>query len=228
MAAEGSTDPAALFDALVEAGVFDVDPDTDEVTLTPDFDATLTIYDDTYGSVADEEFHRTLAEVFGLEDAETAADRADELGVTREELAAFLALRSHLEEPPEVDRLAVMAAMVTDVEVGSPVPAELEELTDATYRGYIDEHGDVVVTVWRHRCDPCDALKRDLDEIMAAAPASVRFAGVDGEETVDIRKAFAIEAAPTTLAFRDGELVDRIRGRRPVQDYEALFADVYG
>lgn len=221
-------DPETLFDELVDAGILDYNSDTDTVTLTEEFDATLRIYKDTYEGVDDEKFHSSIAEVFGLEDTQAAGRRAEELDITRGELAAFLALRSHLEEPPTVDTLAVMATLVTDVGLGSPVPDSLEEVTDRTYRSVLDEHRDVVLTVWRHHCDPCDALKRDLQAIMDAAPAGVRFVGVNGEDAADIRQAFEIESAPTTLVFRDGELVDRLRGRRPVRSFEEVFERVYG
>ncbi len=228
MAAEDQLDPDELFDELVDGGVLDYDQETDSVTHTEEFDATLQIYQDTYSGVADEEFHSAIAEVFGLADAETAAERVDELGVTRDELAAFLAIRSHLETPPGVDRLAVMASMVADVDVGSAVPDTLEEVTDETFRDYLEANDDAVLIVWRHHCDPCDGLKRDLDEIRDLAPAGVSFAGVDGEEADAFRETFDIQAAPTTLLFRDGDLTDMVRGRQSVEGFEALFADVYG
>lgn len=228
MAAENSLDPDVLFDELVEGGVLEVDPGTDRVTLTEAFDASLQIYEDTYTGVSDEEFHSAIAEVFGFEDEETAAERVDKLDVTRQELAAFLAIRSHLDEPPAVDRLAVMAGMVADVDVGSPVPDSLEELTDDTFRAYLEDHEDAVLIVWRHHCDPCDGLKRDLEDIMELAPADVSFAGVDGEAADAFRETFDIQAAPTTLFFHDGDLADMVRGRRSVERFDDLFEAVYG
>ena len=227
MAAEQPIDPEPLFDDLVESGVLNIDPDTEEVTLTEDFDSTFQIYVVSYETESDEDFHSTLASVFGLEDEQTAAERAEELEVTREELAAFLALRSHFEEPPSTDRLAVMASMVVNLGVGSPVPDAMEEVTDETYQDFLDDHGDVVIMVWRTHCDPCDAVKRNLDAIMASAPAEVTFAGIDGEESIDFRKEFEVEAAPTTLVFRGGELAEMIRGRAPVERFEDVFEQVY-
>lgn len=228
MAAELPIDPEPLFDELVEERVLNEDPDTGEVTLTESFDSTLQIYIVSYETESDEDFHSALASVFGLEDEQTAAERAEELDVTREELAAFLALRSHFDEPPSTDRLAVMASMVVNLDVGSPVPDQMEEVNDETYRDFLDEHGDSVIMVWRTHCDPCDAVKRNLDSIMAAPPAGVSFAGIDGEESIDLRKEFEVEAAPTTLVFKDGELADTIRGRKPVERFEDVFEQVYG
>lgn len=228
MAVDDAVDPDVLFDELVEEGVLEFDPETDQVTLTEDFDATLQIYEDTYLNSPDEDFHTAIADVFGLNSAEAAAERVDELDVTRQELAAFLAIRSHLDDPPSVDQLAVMAGMVADLDVGSPVPDSLEELTDDTFRDYLETKDDAVVIVWRHHCDPCDTLKRDLDEIKALAPDYVSFAGVDGEAAAGFRETFDIQAAPTILVFRDGELADMVRGRRPVEAYRDLFEAVYG
>lgn len=228
MAAEQPIDPEPLFDELVEAGVLNVDPDTEEVTLTEAFDSTLQIYIVSYETESDEDFHSALASVFGLEDEQAAAERAEELEVTREELAAFLALRSHFDEPPSTDRLAVMASMVVNLGVGSPIPDGMEEVTDETYRDFLDDHEEAVIMVWRTHCDPCDAVKRNLDAILAAAPTNVAFAGIDGEESIDLRKEFEVEAAPTTLVFTDGDLADMIRGRAPVERFEDVFEQVYG
>lgn len=228
MAAEQPIDPEPLFDELVEAGVLNVDPDTEEVTLTEEFDSTLQIYIVSYETESDEDFHSTLARVFGLEDKQAAAERAEELEVTREELAAFLALRSHFDEPPSTDRLAVMASMVVNLGVGSPIPDGMEEVTDETYRDFLNDHEEAVIMVWRTHCDPCDAVKRNLDAILAAAPTNVAFAGIDGEESIDLRKEFEVEAAPTTLVFTDGGLADMIRGRAPVERFEDVFEQIYG
>ena len=63
---------------------------------------------------------------------------------------------------------------------------------------------------------------------MAVAPDDVAFARIDGESANDFRRAFDVEAAPTRLVFRGGNLVDSIRGREAVRGYEALFDEVFG
>lgn len=216
-------DPEARIDFLLEEDAL-VERESG-LAVTEEFDGVRGIYEDTYLGVSEEEFRGTVAEVFGLSE-EAAADRIDEHGVTREELATYLALRSHLEADVPQDVLALLAAMVVDVAPVSPVPREMRELTDDDYGDFLEAHPDAAVFVFKRHCEPCDALKADLAEIEAGAPEGVAFAGVDGEAAGDLVGEFEVEAAPTTLLFADGELAESIRGRRPPAQYREAFDDV--
>lgn len=216
-------DPEARIDFLVDHDVF---VERDGLAVTEAFDAVRAVYEDTYVGSSDDLFRETVAEVFGLSEA-AAADRIEEHGVTRAELATYLALNSHLEADVSRDALALMAGMVTEVAPVSPVPREMRELTDDDYASFLDDQPDAVVFVWKRHCDPCDEMKADLDEFRAAAPGDVAFAGVDGEAADDLVEAFEVEAAPTALLFADGDLEMSIRGRRPPGQYREAFEDVY-
>lgn len=219
--------PDEYVDRLVEHGVVTVDPATDTVTTTVEFEDARAVYHDTYGNAPEDQFRETVAEVFGL-DPEEAEARIEAFGVTREQLVAYLALQGFLDETPPQDELAVLAQIVADVGPGSPVPEQVEEVDDERYEAAIEAHGDVALTVWKHHCDPCEELKEDLDDILAAAPEGVSFLGADGESVPELLGAFEVEAAPTVLLFRDGELRETVRGRRPVEAYEDAFEAVYG
>ncbi|MFB6080650.1 MAG: thioredoxin family protein [Haloferacaceae archaeon] len=215
---------------LVETDVF-VETDG-RVATTEEFEATRAVYRATYADVDDETFHGTVASLFDLSEAAAEA-RIDDLGVTRAELIAYLALDSHLDEAaPDVevgtDALASMAGMVADVAPVSPVPAGMRELTDDDYRAFLRANPDAVVFVWKLHCDPCDAMKAELDRIREAIPGGVAVAGVDGESVEDFRRDYGVDAAPTTLAFADGDLVDALEGRRRPDRLADLFAEAFG
>lgn len=219
-------DPEARLDFLLDHDVL-VERD-DGLAATETFHQVRGIYEDTYLEATDETFRETVADVFGLS-AAAAAERIDEHGVTREELATYLALDSHLEEEGATvsqDVLALMAAMVTDAAPVTPVPRGMRELTDEDYASFLEANPDAVVVVFRRNCDPCDQLKDDLDRLRGDAPNGVAFAGVDGEAAGDLVAEFEVEAAPTTLLFADGELAESIRGRRPPAQYREAFDDV--
>lgn len=217
-------DPEARLEFLVEHDVL-VERDG-ELAATEAFDGVRGIYEDTYLEAPDDVFTETVADVFGLSEA-AAADRIEEHGVTRAELATYLALDSHLEADVSQDALALMAGMVTDVAPVSPVPREMRELTDEDYASFLAENPDAVVFVWKRHCDPCDQMKADLDRLRADAPEGVAFAGADGEAVDDLVREFDVEAAPTTLLFADGDLEVSIRGRRSPDQYRQAFEDVY-
>jgi len=210
-------------DALVAAGL--VDETDDGVATTETFEATRRVYRDTYGAADDAAFRQTVAEAFGVSES-VAADRIESGAITREDLIAYLSLRSAL---PDVDdeRLATMATLVAELSPGSPVPETVTELDDDGWSAFLDEHPDAVVTVWRHDCAPCEALKDDLGAVLSALPDGVAVAGVDGESVPDFRRTFGVDAAPAVCSFRGGDLEDVTTGRQPPESYADRFAAVY-
>ncbi|WP_255150422.1 thioredoxin family protein [Halorarius halobius] len=214
-------DREALFDRLVEADV--LAEREDGVVRTDAFESTLDVYRATYGDADDGEFHATVAELFDL-DVATAADRVADLGVTREQLCVLLSLRSHV-DGADPEQLQAMVGMVQAVAPDSPVPDDIPELDD-DFPTYLAGE-DRVVVVFDRGCDPCEALKRDLGTIRAAAPDRVDFAGVDASETPAFLREYDVEAAPTALLFRDGEPVARLRGYGSPDRFREAFADHY-
>ncbi|WP_435126786.1 thioredoxin family protein [Halobaculum sp. D14] len=220
-------DPEALLDRLVAAGVVDEFDDGTLVT-TDEFESTHAVYRDSYLDADDARFHDSVADAFGLDRSE-AERRVDELGVTRAELAAYLALQSFLDDPPAQPALATMAALVVEIEPASPIPDGQHELTDETYEMFRTEHPDAAVFVWKRDCKPCEAMKADLPEILDALPADVESAGVAvGDDATEFLRAFDVSKAPTLLLFRDGDVADRLEGRQQPLDVKEAADRVYG
>ena len=229
--------PEARFEFLREWDVL-AEHEDGTVTTTEPFEYERGLFLDTYGDVDDETFERVVAETFDLSGAEAAA-RIEELDVTREEVCTYLALRSYLSEagdgsederPPSIGTspLALLAGMVADVAPATPVPDSMTELTDEDYCAFVDDRGDAVVFVWKRECEPCDAMKAELEEVLSALPDGVAVAGVDGESVPSFCRSFEVEAAPTTLVFADGDLALSLRGRRRPDRLAEAFADAYG
>ncbi|WP_079890735.1 thioredoxin family protein [Halococcus agarilyticus] len=220
-------DAEALLDALVEGGVVSVDPETTTVTTTTEFEDTRAVYHDTYADSSIERFHGSVAEVFGLDSPEAAAERIDELGVTREEFVAFLAIDAHLDRSPSTAILARMARVVRELGPGTPVPEGVVELDDESYEGFVSSHDRAIVTVWKHHCDPCETMKDDLDAILAAVPDDVAVGGLDGESSPEFRRVSGIDAAPAMALFENGELREGFTGRATPDRVAAACTDVY-
>jgi thiol-disulfide isomerase/thioredoxin len=218
-------DPETRLEFLVQAEVIDVDED-DSVTTTETFEDTRRIYADSYSDIDDEEFVRSIADVFGTT-REEARTQIAETDLSREDLYNYLSLTSHLDRDLPQDVLVLLTSMVVGVGVGSAVPDSMPELDDDSYESFLDDHGDAVVFVWSYPCDPCRSLKEDLPELLAVIPDSVAVAGVDGDRVGRLRRAFDVESAPTTLLFVDGELVEKVEGYLPVESLRLPLSDAY-
>jgi thiol-disulfide isomerase/thioredoxin len=223
---DGLPDPEAVLDRLVELDAVDETPDGSLETTTA-FEDVRRVYRDTYGHMEADGVATTVADLFGVsrEEARRLLD-ADE--VTREDVVAYLAMRSFADEDLDSATLAVMADLLVRVGPGSPVPDALTELTDETYESFLAENPDAVVTVWKHHCDPCEAMKSELPRILDAVPEGVAVAGVDGEEVVDFRRTFDVDAAPAVLCFVDGTFAWAETGRQRPGRLAERFDDCYG
>jgi thiol-disulfide isomerase/thioredoxin len=228
----GPTDTATTerYEFLLDCGVL-VEGD-DELRASEAYDAERGVYHDTYADASDEVFHETLADLFDLS-VEEAAARAEELEITREQLVAYLSLRGYFKrQAPDTevshDELLHLAVLVAGVEPTSPVPDAMQEIGDDDYESFIETNGDAVVFVWRLHCGPCDEMKADLDAILDRVPEGVAVAGVDGESVADFRREFDVDAAPATLTFADGELIDCVTGRGTPDQVAALFDEAFG
>ncbi|WP_435066489.1 thioredoxin family protein [Haloplanus sp. C73] len=209
-------------DSLVDAGLV-VERDDGSLVTTDDFESARRVYRDSYADIDDDAFRTTVADAFGVDES-TAAARIDSGAVTREDLIAYLSLRSTLDDVDD-ERLATMATLVAELAPGSPVPESLTELDDESWPEFVE--GDAVVTVWRHDCAPCDALKDDLDAVLSGLPADVAVAGIDGESAPEFRRAFDVDSAPAVCCFEDGELEAVVTGRHSPDTYHDRFEELY-
>jgi thiol-disulfide isomerase/thioredoxin len=219
----------AALDRLVDAGAVD-EAEDGTLTTTAAFEDVRRVYHDTYAHMDDEGIYETVSDLFGLTRAE-AAEAVEDGGVTVEEVVAYLSARSFLDDRgavPDEATVAVMARLLVEIGPGTPVPDAVPELDDDSYGAFLTDHPDAVITVWKHHCDPCEAMKADLDAVLAAVPDGVAVAGVDGESVPAFRTEFEVDVAPAVLAVRDGELQARLTGRQSPAAIESRFDDVYG
>ena len=224
--AAGSFSPEERLDVLESEGVISVDGD--RVTLTLEFESTRGIYHDSYADVDEAEYHESVADVFDLESAADAADRVSELDVTREAFATFLTLRSAVDGDYTHSELTRMARMAAELGPSTPVPSAVEHLDDDSYEAFVADEDRAVVTVWKLFCDPCEAMKQDLDAVLAAFPDDAPVGGVDGEQCPEFCRDAGINAAPGIVLFDDGEPVETITGRTDPEPLADRVAEVYG
>lgn len=217
--------PEDLLEALRTEGLVVVDEEADAVATTESFAADRQVYYDTYLSLSDEQFHGSVADVFGLDDA---AERVAELGVTREEFATFLTLRAAVDGEYSRDELTRMARMAVELAPSTPVPDAVEHLDDDSYEAFVSGSARAVVTVWKLFCDPCETMKARLDAVLSVFPDDAPVGGLDGEQCPDFCRAAGVDAAPAVVLFEDGEPVEVITGRSDPESLAERVAEVYG
>ncbi|PSP62889.1 thioredoxin [Halobacteriales archaeon QH_8_64_26] len=227
-ASEANATPEELLETLLDEEVLAIDDRTGAVTTTAGFEDTYSVYLDTYLSVPREEFVASVAEVFALDSTELAAGRIEDLAVTREQLAAYLSLRSALEGGYDPETLTRMAVVVADLEPETPVPDRLELLDDETFGPFVRTHDRAILTVWARRCAPCEAIKDDLDAVLDTVPEEAAVAGIDGDRAREFCSTHDVDAAPAIVYFENGRHRRTTVGRSTPPDVAAAIEDVYG
>lgn len=220
-------DEAALeaeLDYLVDEGV--LDENDDGLAFSDGMADAWLVYADSYADEDEATIVSSFAELFDLP-REDAAEHVEAAGVTREDLVAYLALRSELDDPPGRERLAVLATLVEQVGPPAVVPPALDRLADDEVDPFVAEHGDVVVTVWKQQCEPCRALKAHLDTLLDAFPDHVSVVGVDGDEVPSFRRTTGVDAAPAVVLFADGEHAHTITGAIRMDELQDALDDAY-
>lgn len=80
------------------------------------------------------------------------------------------------------------------------------DVTDATFQETVDGDGIVLVDAWASWCGPCKAFA-PIYEKSSEDHQDVTFAKLDTEANQTTAAALGIQAIPTLMMYRDGELL---------------------
>ena len=92
------------------------------------------------------------------------------------------------------------------------------EVTDATFNDFIKKYPLVVVDCWAPWCGPCRMMSPVIDGLAKDMEGKVAFGKLNTDQNPKTSMRFQIEAIPTLLVFKDGEMAERLVGSRPKDD----------
>ena len=89
------------------------------------------------------------------------------------------------------------------------------DLTDSTFRKFVQEHPFVVVDCWAPWCGPCLWVSPIVEELARDYAGRIAFGKLNVDHNPRVAMEYGIMSIPTLLVFKNGKLVDRIVGAMP-------------
>lgn len=101
----------------------------------------------------------------------------------------------------------------------------IKELDSDSFGDYI-AHGNVVVDFYADWCGPCKIMAPHFHKA-ADAVKGVKFAKLDVDGNQDVASEYEVMSIPTTIFFKDGEMVDRHTGALSLEDIKRKVNDAF-
>ena len=100
------------------------------------------------------------------------------------------------------------------------------EVSDQTFQAEIlDSDIPAIVDFWAIWCGPCKAIAPTVAQLATKFKGRVKVAKMDIDHNQNTPVTYRIQAIPTLVAFKGGEVVDQLRGPRRT-DLERFFETV--
>ena len=87
------------------------------------------------------------------------------------------------------------------------------EITDTNFETEVLEASNtVVLDFWAEWCGPCKMIGPILEELATEMGDQIKVGKINVDEHRGVPQRFQIQAIPTLLIFKNGEVVDRVVG----------------
>jgi thioredoxin 1 len=84
----------------------------------------------------------------------------------------------------------------------------------------------VLVDFWAEWCGPCKMISPLLDELATEYDGKVKIGKINTDEQQQLAAQYSINAIPTLLFFKNGQVVNQMRGARSKRDFKAALDGV--
>jgi thioredoxin 1 len=103
--------------------------------------------------------------------------------------------------------------------------ANVIEFTDANFDAEVlAATTPVLVDFWAPWCGPCRAIAPVLEELARAEAGRLVVAKVNVDQEPGLAQRFGVQAIPTLLLFKDGQVVDTMVGAPPKAELQRRLA----
>ncbi len=104
----------------------------------------------------------------------------------------------------------------------------LEFTEDNFQADVIDSSIPVMVDFWAEWCMPCKRLGPIVAQVADAYEGRAKVGKIDIESNRDLSMKLQVQAIPTIMVFKDGEIVERFTGLRDADDLSAALDRTLG
>lgn len=105
--------------------------------------------------------------------------------------------------------------------------ADTLEFTDANFESEVLQSSQpVLVDFWADWCMPCKALGPTIDELATEYSGRVKVGKMDTESNRETPVKYNIQAIPTVLIFKGGQVAQKFVGLTSKKDFQAALAGV--
>lgn len=105
----------------------------------------------------------------------------------------------------------------------------VKEFTEANFDDEVlNSSQPVVVDLWAEWCMPCLMVAPIIEELAQEYDGKVKFGKLNVDENRNIAIRFSIQAIPTLLIFKDGQLVQKFVGLRSKADLKREIDSLLG
>ncbi len=97
----------------------------------------------------------------------------------------------------------------------------IKEFTDSNFDEEVLKSSEpVLVDFWAEWCMPCRALAPTIDKLANDYVGKVKVGKVDTDSNRDVSIKYGINAIPTVILFKDGQVAAKFVGLKPERDFK--------
>ncbi|RMH28465.1 MAG: thioredoxin [Planctomycetota bacterium] len=102
-----------------------------------------------------------------------------------------------------------------------PTKSNVHEFTDASFESEVLQSDvPVLVDFWAEWCMPCKMLSPTIDELADTFDGKIKVGKVDTDSNRDTSIKYGVQAIPTVLLFKNGEVVHKFVGLKNKTEFE--------